>query len=854
MPLTETMRQIMAAIFGLRPGTRMPLRGFSADDPAVTAANEARRFRPETFSLEKLHWTAADTDAAAQPAIDAMGLGLRWTARPGRTVTVLAPTSGVMVCDPVTHDNQVVEQRLTMYLSDDDFARLRARPTPDGEKFAVENARLVYVMDQSLATRFAEAVHDHHGSRRLEPVLARGIDGRRGLARIDASVPAEQNTAGQLDSWLAGEEAVLWRFAAGVGQDGTTVGELTAGEMVVLYAEVMGQASDAAEPSWYRINAGFVLDRLRAPGDGLQAEYDLLTDDYRERGVASGGKAASRAELCAVRRGSLRSVVLQPFGVVPAALFSFATCDPVHVFGAALNTPADQPMGLRTSLPTIPRATLQQLWQTHGIQHERLITGPTAVEEFPATDYPDQVTITQGQTPLRPRAFYDDMVNEVTYGAMGWSTGAVAGSGVERTLIPHGDIAARPFHPRWTPKRTLQLRRLFPLRFLIRLGTDVDTAHEFSLTQDERDCIRQEHVFHMYFVEPYFQTYRWRWNVQERAARVFPTRDPTHLHEVEYEQDDPNRRPVRPAIGLDGRIRVPRRTDLRPLLPEEPRDTAYHYTLLASSSDALLERARAAAAVYAGDVMRLLQAIADNLPPPPVTLPAYATQVVTRIATLQASPPLQISGTAGFLQLQLGRQDPINRFARLDAAGQFVLRPYRLQISSGWRPPEHNESVSLTPISNHQLGEAMDVQPVGAGPSNRNPLGLLCLHLAAQDFQRADQLRECLLEQQTQEYIIGHIDGAKRDRTIIENVLPDGSREYVLRAAGIADEPFTNVASFDGEQLTDQTRFDLNLARSYREELNRANNSTVPWPGPTYLDMYIFGLCVASHVHHTWVI
>ena len=86
------------------------------------------------------------------------------------------------------------------------------------------------------------------------------------------------------------------------------------------------------------------------------------------------------------------------------------------------------------------------------------------------------------------------------------------------------------------------------------------------------------------------------------------------------------------------------------------------------------------------------------------------------------------------------------------------------------------------------------------------------------------------------------------------NVLPDGRREYVLRAAGLADEPFTDVASFDGEQLTDQTRFDLSLARTYRDELNLANNATVPWPGPTYLDMYIFGLCVASHIHHTWVI
>ncbi|GAA4705747.1 D-Ala-D-Ala carboxypeptidase family metallohydrolase [Phytohabitans rumicis] len=848
--LADALHRIAALAMGFTPPHHMPLRGFSAAEPSVDAVNDAKRFDPATFSPAAVHWAATDTDGAAYDSIAAMRLGLRWTARPDKTATVLPPTFGIMVCQP-----SGTQQRLVTYLSDGDLGRLRARPAPDGEDFPVLNARFVYAMSEPFAARFANAMRAHHEAGHLRPLVVEGLDGPRGEETYGPDVPPDFDTIEAIDSWLAGQGPVLWRFADSVRADEAGLGDLADGQTLELYAEVMGQEPGETDRSWYRVNAGFVLDRIRDPGDGLDAVYDVLTDGFRGGGVASGLAGTvttpARADLRAVWGGSRRSLVLQPYGVVPTALFSFVTCERIHVFGPALvdAQAGPRPMHVERRQPTIARLALTQLWQRHGMDKESLVPGSGTAGEFLATDYPDQVTTTRAKPPERPSAFYDDLAREVTYGPVGRSGENVAGSGIERTLVPHELPLTRPSHPRWgvQARRRLLLRRLYPLRYHIRLGPDAGISHEFAVAQDERDCIRQEYAFHLRFTD-YFQTYSWKWQGNRLAAIVLPTRRAGELHEVEY---DAHQRPVRPAlVSSGGLINVPRRAAIRP----GQGNGAYRQTLIMAEAPERLGQARTAAGAYAAEMVSVLRALEEGTAIPPLTLPPYAVELVTKVSNLLTGPTLPLSSADGFLQAKLLAAGPVSRLATTDPDGNLVPRPYRLQISSGWRPPEHNETVSGTPLSNHQIGEAMDVQPEGAGAATtRSPLALFALHLAAQDFFAAGSLRECLLENNAEEYIVGQFEAAKSDRTVFVDELPDGRRVYVLRAANLTDEPFNDVPSHDGEPITDRTRLDVRLAEEYRTDFYQTNGpQSLPWPRPTYLDLYLYALCGASHVHHTW--
>jgi hypothetical protein len=90
--------------------------------------------------------------------------------------------------------------------------------------------------------------------------------------------------------------------------------------------------------------------------------------------------------------------------------------------------------------------------------------------------------------------------------------------------------------------------------------------------------------------------------------------------------------------------------------------------------------------------------------------------------------------------------------------------------------------------------------------------------------------------------------------TIVEYVDNLGRRAYVLRNAGVY-EPLS-----DGQLMGpggDPSKFalDIKLARAFRKAFDDSVKGMpvqYPWPDPSYLDMYIFALCDASHVHHTW--
>lgn len=218
---------------------------------------------------------------------------------------------------------------------------------------------------------------------------------------------------------------------------------------------------------------------------------------------------------------------------------------------------------------------------------------------------------------------------------------------------------------------------------------------------------------------------------------------------------------------------------------------------------------------------------------------------------------LGVSWPAGskedFLAAQLRATDAINRFT--------ALNPIRLQLGSAWRPPEYNESPSTTPASNHQIGEGFDKQPQGSGPGMRNPLAQLCLHIVGQDLFET-KLREMLLENDNSKYLSALVDTdvgadgvARRRYTVIVNFNTDLEPEFRLRAPDGTEEDLPTQSVVDGEKITAQSRqLSANVANTYLVEYGKHTNTTGEWPTPppTYLEVYMFGLTVASHVHFTW--
>jgi hypothetical protein len=233
-------------------------------------------------------------------------------------------------------------------------------------------------------------------------------------------------------------------------------------------------------------------------------------------------------------------------------------------------------------------------------------------------------------------------------------------------------------------------------------------------------------------------------------------------------------------------------------------------------------------------------------------LPSYAAEIaVTAVDLLGVDwPPLS---KENFLAAQLRSTDAIARFTGLN--------PLRLQLGSAWRPPEHNESPSITPISNHQIGEAFDKQPLGSGQGARNPLAQLCLHMAGQDLY-GTSLREMLLENQAAAYLSLLVDTgvdadgiARRRYVVIANFDADLKAEFRLRAPDGTEEELPTESVLDGEVITTGTRqLSSRLAQAFLDEYARHTNTSGVWPvpPPTYLEVYLFGLTVASHVHFTW--
>jgi hypothetical protein len=798
-------------------------------------------------------FAAAAAGWTADPALGATRLGLRCTVRPGHMPELVMLRSGPMVCRPIgVPGADGYEQQIQVYLLQDDIARLRARDPVTGELLDIDDARLVYTMGPDVATRTVQRLQSYRGDGRLRPVQVTGLDGPRAERVWNVNVPADLGTAQQMQLWWNGERSVLWQPGDGVDPADIPLAGLQPGVTIAVHAEVSARAGDDGPPVWYRINAGFALDRLRTDGGSLDAEYALLTKGYTEARVASGiaGGAAvpDRADLRVIWGGSRRSLVLQPYDLVPAALFSYATCDPIEIFAPALSDPAtgDQPLMVTSCLPTLSRGVVQRLWTAHKVSGESF--APGADDEFPATDYPDQVVGAAGVTDFRRnRAFYDALAAAVTYGPSGRNGGSIFGDGARRTLVPHADPNSRPPHPVWTAARSLQLRRLYPLRHLIRLGVDPD-APEIGITQDDRDCLRQEYVFHLKFTDDYYQRFP-----GFNPAKVLPTTVAGHRDEVQYE---PAGAPIRPGlVGKRETILVPRRADLRPfpdagLRPRERKveGLTYSYTRLIDTAEERIGSVQQGARAFALTVASFLQAAWNGDPMPAGAAPPYLWPLVRRIAGLLRGPAPQAGTLDWFIRSQLLAADVIERFAMLSR------QPLTVIPTSGWRPPEFNEAVSSAAASNHQLGLATDLQPEGAaGSASRNPLAQLCIHEVAQNLYQGGFLTECLLENSRREECVGLFLADKIRATINEHLDAKGEPSYVLRSAGV-DEPLSE-GQLMGPGAATTFALDVKLARAFRQAFDKSVQglpASYPWPAPTYLDMYLFALCDASHVHHTW--
>ena len=805
----------------------LPVRDF--DPAALDVTNDARRFFP--FDPAALGWSPPGPEGEGARA--AVGLGLHLAARPGSAPAAVPAALGPMTCEPAraARGGQVREQRLCIELEPEDLARVRRR-------LGVDRARVVYALTPDQAERLARRFEEHLDAGHLEALATPGFVVDR-AARVRAADPLTH-----LRAWLAGESALLWRFT-GLDRGAAVLLELHPGERLTLHAEVACGLAGSDPRRWWRVNPGLLLDALRDPGrdplDARQDLYDALSERFTAL-VASGHTSPEPpgpGDLAAVSGGSLASVVLQPSGVVPPALFSFATCDPVRVFATRLE--GEAPLAVRCCQPTLTREALARVWARHGVdRRERFTRGPQAREEFLTTDYAEQVELVPGAAVARSRAFHDDLGRVVGYGRAGWRAGTVPGRGTERILVPQAHEAVRPTHPRWSPDRALQLRRLYPLRYHLRLGGEPG-APELAITQDDVDCARQEHVFHLYWGgEGYYQSYVWRWTGQRWASLVHPTKDPddanpdrARRHKVEL---DAAGRPVLPALGAGRALTVPRRQDFRP-----GAGGAYGVTRLRADAPALVQKLAGEAARYAGLLREALGRAAAGKDPGQAGLPAHAAALAALAGELVRGPDREPGTVAGVLQASLRATGALARLGALD--------PFEVEVVAGWRSPEHNEALGASPLSTHQLGTALDLRPRGAGEGERNPLALLCLHLAAQDAEARGDLRECRLELADGRCLLARFDERRAGDTVLEHQLPGGGGAYVLLAADGTEDPLADVADPDEEPPADPGKLDVTLARTLRAALDEAGAAAWPTPLPTYLDLYLLGLCLAAHVH-----
>jgi hypothetical protein len=854
----------------------LPIKNYDPANPSVTSVNGAGVFVPSSpailFEPAALHWMTADSDAAGAPARAALGLGLRLTVKPGATATIIPVSLGPgshMTCRPLEDPvGDVVEHRLYVWVSDDDLKSLQAFDPAQGGAFDVSAARFVFGLSPAHQAGLVQKMQDHLTNQRMTARFKAGFEIPRDAAG-DIGTPKPLDMTHQLQAWLNGDSAILYDFANGVARDAAELVSLQAGDTVTLYAEVAFRQREVEGEIWYRINPGFLLERLRGADPLGAAAYRAFAANVLDR-ISSGvvtvpSELALRSELTAVAGGSLSSIVLLPYGIVPAPLFSFITSDEIAVFGSGLK--AAVTLDFIRSQPVLTRDSLRAFWNRHRFQAE--VFGSNPLHEFETTEYAAQLA----QQGTQRKGWYEVFHEAIQYGDynhtfMDGSQGdSVVGGDVIRQFVPNGR-PSHPDHPEFVGNRSLQLLRIWPLRYYFRLGPDTDTAQQFAITQDTIDCIRQEYAFHMDWKQEPTGLYYWQ------PHFAFGTQ--LAVADADTITTDANARVVPAMLSNAGRITVPARTDIRQLLPgDRARDPAnvvpeslsvyFPFTMIA---DEIMDRLDEVRGFVLDNVVEM-EAVVATAPGAPDPIPGsglspFLKALMRLFLDLRDLAPLPATTTTmGFLrELYFPTQslpgvtsvDVKKRFDEAFAAlGPATKRDPKLTVrcSSAWRPPEHNETIGNLINSNHQVGLAADVQPINAGPGKRNPLFIAALHdVAMRSFaHNPPLLDEALLELLTGSFLWASFDIGLATAGVAE-VVQGGRKVYKqVLASGQTDLPDDNTPNLTGsKQPSQKAAQDL---RTVFDALNGAG-SAWPVPFPSFIQVYAFCLVEASHTHFTF--
>ncbi|MGV9386148.1 hypothetical protein ACWDRB_60810 [Nonomuraea sp. NPDC003707] len=848
----------------------LPIKPFDPGAPSVVADNDARWFHP--FDPAALNWLPGDTEDESVQSRRAMGLGLRLTAAAGQSPTVVPVAFGLMTCQRAPGMPLI----LSLEVGGPGLTRLRAGDLAAGlPPLLVDAVRFRYAFDPALEGRLRARLVAHLGAGNLEPMFAEGAYLRR-LEQGGLGGVAPGDNQFQLGEWLAGNSAILWRFTGLVVEEDADLVQLAAGESVTLFAEVRGAEPGGDETDWYRVNPGFLLNRLARTGE--EKEAYLRVSGGTVRPVASGVfESVEHGQERVVAGGSYGSVVLQPAGLVPSSLFSYVTFDEITVFSGA----QDAELWVERRSPTLRRDRLEEFWRSNRYAREDFVAG--APQEFVATDLAAQLKPQKKKEEkkflARDQAWYDMLAGIIGYnraltlppglGALG---DLFTTPGPLWTFVPQARII-RPDHPGWlpvsdsAPDHAVQLRRLYPMRLSFLAGPDLAQATEFTVTQDATDCARQEYALHMNWRRVnnryYYQ------NALAASGKLVPAND-------DVPGADAQGRTV-PAIPTTAgqRIVIPPRTDFRYLLQDAPErdpenvaleNLPRYLPIFMMRPELIADRLTELRQLMEPQLTEMERIIAGTVAPDASALSPWLRSLMAELilAVLPAAAQ-KVTTPRGFLHRLYAPGQPapsldiVATFTRRMAAirQQGVIQPKLiLKASSLWRPPEHNETASSVITSNHQPGWALDIQPSQTSGGARNPLFIAALHdLAVRNYSPAGNspLSEALLESQRDSFLSGNPDYLLREVAILRATRHGKIvYEYVPASGG----PVSPV-SLPDEALPDlkgpgvPSQFAANTFNEYFDKIVQASGAW-PNPAPTAMQIYLFALFEASHVHFTF--
>ncbi len=727
----------------------------------------------------------------------------------------------------------------------------------------------------ALAQRLKTLVDQQFGTE-LTPLSLEGHHVRPGTGTAPPAVELVDR-AQQLELWWSGSTETPMQLSS-AGATALAVA-LQPGEHVELafaLRKLDPRSSEGSSLS-YRVNLGFVAERLSAAAlldpaaaarlsgrtlDGGGNVVRLGTTKLIALGLPNGYVPVGGGDpaVLIVWGGSKDPVVINPypnlFGkdtrlnvITPAALFSYTPAEAVHVASPAFGTVAaliytlDPRVNLDAMRETLagrpgtvpPRFTPMEntVLPAASLSFSGFAVPAAATGTILATEFRD--TFKQVKVP-RAHSFYEFIERHVVYShefTLPHPVTATATSHHE--LLPNREVLLRPWHPPFKGEQKAQLRRSFPIVLKLRLGTAQDAPYVL-LGQDEIDVIRQEYMLHMNWekdgAEYYYQ------NADYKAGRDSPSNAPIMTGPAN------NRKPRVGGIGIPARADFrehgvheydPIDADAQPHYLSTPAPLGWDSTF----TNTIVPRYNQ----YRDSVVHVLTAQPGA---PPVALDPVGPRFIAFVQN-----PAGVSAGNPVLEF-------IAQLAAIQQAAARIAdaRNDNLMVSSFWRPPEHNETVSQTRASPHQASRGFDIQPVGVHVSGTpSPLNMLALHMAAEKLLPTSGLfSQVILERGPTVAVMFGFDDALADRAVVLN----GTKFELTTGAGqtfdlsayyaqcIEPEETVGLLSRNIPTADVATMFQTEYV-AYRQSIGVSTN----WPNPTVEELYYYALIIASHVHFT---